>query len=300
MRRNIAPSSASSPAEDGIANRRPPAASRNEADAKTRFEETVCLGVETLLSNGLSRDDAGAILLAEISNGSAPDENEIFRTMESLGVSLDEARKVATVSKAYHSAQATQSSHGSSTISSIDVLTSRLTLRSRSPSPPPSTSQTAPPSVHTMPMLNFRNSETTGLAKATTSERSAKNCHGPRTTHQTTKATSKKGRGSSRKRGPSEQNAEKGTKRAHRVEESDKEQINLKVNEKMKGFLAGSSEAKTPKAVSLARGKTPESLRGNKRSASLSMEEESPAKRPYRERLNTEESILPSALSDDL
>ena len=227
--------------------------------------------------------------------------------MESLGVSLDEARKVATVSRAYHSAQATQSSQScstisSSTISSIDVLTSRLTLRSRSPSPPPSTSQAAPPSV-VMPMLNFRNSETTGLAKATTSERSAKNCHGPRTTHQTTKATSKKGRGSSRKRGPSEQNAEKGTKRAHRAEESDQsaaEQINLKVNEKMKGFLAGSSEAKTPKAVSLGRGKTPETLRGNKRAASLNIEEESPVKRPYRERLNTEESILPSSLSDDL
>ena len=77
MRRNIAPSSASSPAVDGIDNGRPPAASRTEADAKTRFEATVSLGVETLISNGLSRDDAGAILLAEISNGSTPDENEV-------------------------------------------------------------------------------------------------------------------------------------------------------------------------------------------------------------------------------
>ena len=77
MRRDIAPSSASSPEEDGSANRRPPAASRTEADAKIRFEETVSLGVETLLSNGLSRDDAGAILLAEISDGSTPDENEV-------------------------------------------------------------------------------------------------------------------------------------------------------------------------------------------------------------------------------
>ncbi|KAL3810598.1 hypothetical protein ACHAXA_002462 [Cyclostephanos tholiformis] len=133
----------------------PPSAT--EEDAKTRYISALSKGVNTLLGRGHGRERASTQLLNEIAHGCAPDEDEIFQTMKMLGISLEDATKVMTVSVAFRKA-----CQGRSTIEAIDELTSRLNLASllrgnassRSSSPTPSTT------AHVVPL-------TPGGAKST-------------------------------------------------------------------------------------------------------------------------------------
>lgn len=132
-------------------NSAPPSATEDEA--KTRFVEALTKGVDVLLERGHGRERASAELLNRLQTSSNsvynnPDEDEIFQTMESLGLSMEDATKVMTVSSAFRKARTTK---GGSATEAIDELTSRLNLAglshkgrsSRSPSPPPSAASVA-------------------------------------------------------------------------------------------------------------------------------------------------------------
>lgn len=111
--------------EDAQPPRRSTRTSASEAEAKTRFVSALNKGVDTLLDRCHGRERASAELLTEIADGCSPDEDEIFRTMELFGISLEDATKVMTVSAAFRKAQ---TSKGGSAVAAIDALTSRLNL----------------------------------------------------------------------------------------------------------------------------------------------------------------------------
>jgi len=98
-----------------------PSISAKEAHA--RFFSAVSEGVDMLVrEHGHGRDRATENLLNEFADGCSPSEQEVFKTMEVLGLSMDDATTVTRVATAFRNAQ---SSRGS-TVEAIDELTSRL------------------------------------------------------------------------------------------------------------------------------------------------------------------------------
>jgi len=71
---------------------------------------------------GHGREKASVEILNEIADGCQPEEDEIFKTMASFGVSMDDATKASTVSSALRRAIESEGS----AIKAIDELTSRL------------------------------------------------------------------------------------------------------------------------------------------------------------------------------
>merc|ERR1712032_314371 len=157
-------------------------------------------------------------------------------------------------------------------------LTSRLTLRSRSPSPSPSEPIISGANSNAadvqLPPIQLKRTDS---VESIESQKSAKNYQGPRPTQ--LKVKSQQGRGSSnnRKRGYIEKMSE-GKVPAKHVRSAE-----FEVKEKM-------MKAKMPKT---ARGKSPECTRG-KRSALTSHAEES----PKRLRCDTEDSIFAGAMDE--
>ncbi|KAL7530632.1 hypothetical protein ACHAXR_003606 [Thalassiosira sp. AJA248-18] len=267
--------------------------SATEEEAKTRFVSALTKGVDTLLDRGHGRERAAAELLNEIADGCSPDEDEIFQTMESLGISLEDATKVMTVSSAFRAAQATK---GRSAIEAMDELTSRLNLAdighkggsSRSPSPSPSAAS-IPSTPSTLKLTELtRNESVDSLQTRPSSAAMAKKCQRPMMrakSHQ-------QGRG--RKRALAEKTPEKLDSNVM-IEEPKTKAVgvaaaDLEVKEKMLNAKLSKADGKKPK--SLARAKSPEGglVARGKRTAALHVEESQTNKRP-RTRSQTEESI---------
>jgi len=262
----------------------PPSAT--EDVAKTRFAAALTSGVDTLLGRGHGRDRAASELLNEIADGCAPDEDEVFQTMESLGISMEDAKKVMIVSSAYRKAQTAKGGY----IEAIDELTSRLKLEdsggsSSSPSPTPSAAPlVAPTSALKMTELT-QNESVDSLLQPRPSAAMAKKGQRPARAK-----TQQQGRG--RKRAL----AEKTPENTNVMMEQPKKKAGVadfEVKEKMiNAKLSKATEGKKPKSSS-ARAKSPEGsvgVRGKRASsASLHAEEVQP-KRP-RTRSQTEESL---------
>ncbi|KAL7525469.1 hypothetical protein ACHAWF_001380 [Thalassiosira exigua] len=272
--------------------RRPLPPSATEEEAKSRFVSALSEGVGTLLERGYGRERASEELLGGIADGCSPGEDEIFQTMESLGLSLSDATKVMTVSSAFRK---TQTSRGGSTIAVIDELTSRLNLgdfsgrgRSRSPSPTPS--QTVASVTSTLSHAKFtelsRNDSGDSFQSRPLAAPMAKNVPRP---SRATKHHPQQGKG--RKRALAEKTPEKidGNVLLAEAPKGKAAKVDLEVKEKMRNAKLSKAEGKKPKVV--ARAKSPEGGLGarGKRTAALHVEE-SPSKRP-RTRSQTEESI---------
>lgn len=242
--------------------------------------------MDTLLGRGHGRDRAASELLNEIADGCAPDEDEVFQTMESLGISMEDAKKVMIVSSAYRKAQTAKGGY----IEAIDELTSRLKLEdsggsSSSPSPTPSAAPlVAPTSALKMTELT-QNESVDSLLQPRPSAAMAKKGQRPARAK-----TQQQGRG--RKRAL----AEKTPENTNVMMEQPKKKAGVadfEVKEKMiNAKLSKATEGKKPKSSS-ARAKSPEGsvgVRGKRASsASLHAEEVQP-KRP-RTRSQTEESL---------
>eukprot|EP00573_Skeletonema_grethae_P006443 CAMPEP_0201695518 /NCGR_PEP_ID=MMETSP0578-20130828/7426_1 /ASSEMBLY_ACC=CAM_ASM_000663 /TAXON_ID=267565 /ORGANISM="Skeletonema grethea, Strain CCMP 1804" /LENGTH=263 /DNA_ID=CAMNT_0048181365 /DNA_START=49 /DNA_END=840 /DNA_ORIENTATION=+ len=93
----------------------------SEDEAKTRFTASVAEGVDFLMRRGMGRERASRELLNMIADGCSPDEEEIFKVMETRGLSFYDATRVMTVAAAFNIAR----KKGAAT-ESIDQLTSRL------------------------------------------------------------------------------------------------------------------------------------------------------------------------------
>eukprot|EP00584_Thalassiosira_punctigera_P001238 CAMPEP_0172527094 /NCGR_PEP_ID=MMETSP1067-20121228/1862_1 /TAXON_ID=265564 ORGANISM="Thalassiosira punctigera, Strain Tpunct2005C2" /NCGR_SAMPLE_ID=MMETSP1067 /ASSEMBLY_ACC=CAM_ASM_000444 /LENGTH=293 /DNA_ID=CAMNT_0013310759 /DNA_START=84 /DNA_END=965 /DNA_ORIENTATION=+ len=264
----------------------PPSAT--EEEAKTRFSSALTEGVDTLLERGHGRERASAELLNEIADGCSPDEDEIFQTMKSLGISLEDAAKVITVSSAFRKARTTKSG---SSAAAIDELTTRLNLadlshRGRSPSPAPSAAASIPPTP-----LNLKMSE---LTRNESVDSFQTRPNGAKKGQRPVRATKAHREGRGRKRALAEKAP--GDSQANVMLEEPKGKVaaatDLEVKEKMLNAKLSKAEGKKPK--SSCRAKSPEGLgaaRG-KRPAAAVLEESQAAKRP-RTRSQTEESIPP-------
>eukprot|EP00571_Detonula_confervacea_P011375 CAMPEP_0172302956 /NCGR_PEP_ID=MMETSP1058-20130122/4589_1 /TAXON_ID=83371 /ORGANISM="Detonula confervacea, Strain CCMP 353" /LENGTH=302 /DNA_ID=CAMNT_0013013627 /DNA_START=28 /DNA_END=936 /DNA_ORIENTATION=+ len=262
--------------------------------AKTRFASALSKGVDTLLGRGHGRERASAELLNEIADGCTPGEDEVFQTMESLGISLEDAKKVMTVSAAFRKAQTAK---GGSPIEAIDELTSRLKLEdsshkggsSRSPSPTPSATSTLATSSTIKITDLTRNESVDSLLQSQPAAAMAKKGQRP-----TRAKSQQQGRG--RKRALAEKTPEKRDSNVM-IEEQPKNKAavaDLDVKEKlMNAKLSKAAEGKKPKSSS-ARAKSPEGglgARGKRASSAvLHVEEAAQPKRP-RTRSQTEESI---------
>jgi len=93
----------------------------SEDEAKTRFTASVAEGIDFLMRRGMGRDRASRELLNMIADGCSPDEEEIFKVMESRGLSFYDATRVITVAAAFNIAR-----NNGATTEAIDELTSRL------------------------------------------------------------------------------------------------------------------------------------------------------------------------------
>ena len=203
---------------------------------------------------------------------------QIFQTMKSLGISMEDATKVMTVSSAFRKAQTMK---GGSAVAAIDELTSRLNLtdlshKDASTRSPLTASIPSTPSTVQM----TRNESVDSLQ--TRPSAVAKKGQRP------TRAIShQQGRG--RKRALAEKTPEKSNANVMLEEPKNKAAAaDLQVKEKMLNAKLSKAEGKKPKS---ARAKSPEGLgtRG-KRTAALHVEESQSNKRP-RTRSETEESI---------
>lgn len=101
--------------------------SLTEEGAKKRFASALRNGIDALMQiYGYGRQRASEELLREIAKGddSLSLDDEVFKAMESLGVSFADATRAVTISRAFQRAR----SEKGSTIAAIDDLTSRLGL----------------------------------------------------------------------------------------------------------------------------------------------------------------------------
>ncbi|KAL9191379.1 hypothetical protein ACHAXT_001085 [Thalassiosira profunda] len=271
--------------------------SETEGEAKSKFAAAVAKGMGTLLARGHGRERASGELLGELAGGCSPNEEEIFRTMESLGISLEDATRVMTVSSAFQQAKADK---GGSAVAAIDELTTRLNLaglsthgkgRSRSPSPSPSPSGASLQSTPSHGQVSeLPKSESADSLHSRTSTTSAKKSSGPRGPN-----NMRGGGGRGRKRALAEkapQKARDGNVLAAEEPAKKKASADRAVQEKM--LHAKLAEGKKPKASSAARAKSPEGALGarGKRAAAVTLHAEEPQspKRP-RTRSQTEESF---------
>lgn len=268
--------------------------SATEEAAKTRFASALTTGVDTLLGRGHGRERASSKLLNEIADECSPDEDEVFQTMESLGISMEDAKKVMTVSSAFRKAQ---TANNGSLIEAIDEMTFRLKLEdlshiegsSRSSSPTPSaTSKVATFSTIKMTELTRNESVDSLLQNRPVAAAMAKKGQRPARAK-----SQQQGRG--RKRALAEKTPEKLDSNVM-IEEQPKNKgavADLEVKEKMMNAkLSKATEGKKPKSSS-ARAKSPEGglvTRGKRASSAALHAEEAQPKRP-RTRSQTEESI---------
>ncbi|KAL3768239.1 hypothetical protein ACHAW5_003002 [Stephanodiscus triporus] len=262
----------------------PPSAT--EEEAKTRYTSALSKGVRTLLERGQGRERASVELLNEIADGCAPDEEEIFQTMETLGISLEDATRVMTVSAAFRKAQI----QGRSTIEAIDELTSRLNLANllRGGGSPRSSSPTPSASAPVVPLTPGGAKSTEDSLHIRPSATSAKKCQRP---PRITKTQQQQGRG--RKRALAEKTPEKrdGNVMIEEKPNGKAAASDLEVKEKiMNAKLSKAEGGKKPKSSSTgaARAKSPEGGPGA-RGRRASVEESQSTKRP-RTRSQTEEN----------
>lgn len=282
---------------------RPPSAARessfppsaSEEEAKTRFASALSEGVAALSDRGHGLERASAELLGELTDACSPDEDEIFQTMEALGISLEDATKVMTVSSAFRNAQTAKCG---STLEAIDVLTSRLNLadlshkggRSRSSSPSPSAAALsvppAPPggNLKIITEPSSRNGVVDSFQTRPLVAVVAKN--GQRPVRAAVKSHGPQARG--RKRALAEKTPEPSNN------------ANVMLGEPTKKVAAGDLEvkekilnAKLSKPKSSARAKSPEALgpRGKRAAGTALHVEDSQANKRPRTRSQTEESI---------
>lgn len=289
--------------------------STTEEEAKIRFVKSLENGVGKLVAQGNGRDRISTQLLNEIANGCSPDETEIFQTMETLGISLEDATKVMTVSSAFRSAQqniSTANSATSNNTGAIDQLTSRLNLadllrgggnRSRSPSPlpSPSSSSTATKSIISTPTSSSirttelnRNESLDSLQSRNAARKGS-----------TKKASTKQQQGRGRKRALADKVYEKRDSNVM-IEEQLQQQKKNKSDVSSSASAAASAadrelnaklesaDKKLPASSSKKRAKSPESgglgVARGKRTSVVATREETP-KRARRTRSQTEESI---------
>lgn len=243
-------------------------------------------------------------MLSEIADGCSPNEDEIFQTMESLGISLEDATKVMTVSSAFRAAQATRDG---SAVHAMDELTSRLNLanlirggssRSRSPSPTPSATST----TSATPGANIQMAE---LARNESHEslQSHRSVPGMAKKGQRLTARGAKPNQQGRKRALAEKTAEKRDANVMINEQQPQKKAaaaaDLEVKEKMLNAKLSKAEGgKKPKSASAARSKSPEGglgARGKRVAPAAVLHGEESNKRP-RTRSQTEESIPESLL----
>ena len=239
--------------------------------------------------------------------------------MESLGISLEDATKVMTVSTAFRNAQTlatatntTQGDGGSSStstsaIGAIDELTSRLNLadllrggggRSRSPSPDGSIYGT-PTSTSGS---NIQISELT-RNESVDSLHSRISKNGPRSTTKASNKPQQQQQARGRKRALADKTTEKRDSNVMIDEQSKQKQSassssaaasDLDVKNKMLNAKRSKAEGNNKKPSSASRAKSPEGglgvARGKRASTSLPREE-SPSSKRARTRSETEESI---------
>jgi len=199
--------------------------------------------------------------------------------MKSLGLSLEDATKVMTVSSAFRKAQTMK---GGSAVAAIDELTSRLNLTDLSHKDGSSRSPLAASIPSTSSNVQMTRNESVDSLQTRPSAVAKKG-------QRPTRAIShQQGRG--RKRALAEKTPEKSNANVMLEEPKNKAAAaDLQVKEKMLNAKLSKAEGKKPK--SSARAKSPEGLgaRG-KRTAALHVEESQSNKRP-RTRSETEESI---------
>jgi len=209
--------------------------------------------------------------------------------MEMLGISLEDATKVMTVSSAFRKARTT---NGDSAVEAMDELTSRLNLadlsrkgeRSRSPSPSPSaTDFPSTPSNFKLSELSRNESVDSFQTRPSSVAKKGQRPMRAAKSHQ-------QGRG--RKRALAEKMPENSKSNVMLEEPKNKVAavVALEVKEKMLNAKLSKAEGKKPK--SSARAKSPEGLgaRGKRAPAVLDVEDSQAIKRP-RTRSQTEESI---------
>ena len=240
--------------------------------------------------------------------------------MESLGISLEDATKVMTVSTAFRNAQTlatatntTQGDGGSSStstsaIGAIDELTSRLNLadllrggggRSRSPSPDGSIYGTPTSTSGSNIQISelTRNESVDSLVQS----RMAKN--GQRSTTKASNKPQQQQQARGRKRALADKTTEKRDSNVMIDEQSKQKQSassssaavsDLDVKNKMLNAKRSKAEGNNKKPSSASRAKSPEGglgvARGKRASTSLPREE-SPSSKRARTRSETEESI---------
>lgn len=241
---------------------------------------------------------------------------QIFQTMESLGISLEDATKVMTVSTAFRNAQtsatATQGDGGSSStstsaIGAVDELTSRLNLadllrggggRSRSPSPEGSIYGTPTSTSGSNIQISelTRNESVDSLVQS----RMAKN--GQRSTTKASNKPQQQQQARGRKRALADKTTEKRDSNVMIDEQSKQKQSasaaaaasDLDVKNKMLNAKRSKAEGNNKKPSSASRAKSPEGGLGvarGKRASAVAPREESPSSKRARTRSETEESI---------
>jgi hypothetical protein len=209
--------------------------------------------------------------------------------METLGISLEDATRVMTVSAAFRKAQI----QGRSTIEAIDELTSRLNLANllRGGGSPRSSSPTPSASAPVVPLTPGGAKSTEDALHPRPSATSAKKCQRP---PRITKAQQQQGRG--RKRALAEKTPEKRDGNVM-IEEKPNDKVSAAADLEVKEKIMNAKGGKKPKSSStgVARAKSPEGgpgARGKRAStagASHHVEESQSTKRP-RTRSQTEEN----------
>jgi len=213
---------------------------------------------------------------------------QIFKAMEMLGISLEDATKVMTVSSAFRKARTTK---GDSAVEAMDELTSRLNLAdlsrkgesSRSPSPSPSAAN-FPSTPSNLKMSELSRNESVDSFQTRPSSVAKKG-------QRPMRAAKSHQQGRGRKRALAEKMPESSKSNVMLEEPKNKvAAVALEVKEKMLNAKLSKAEGKKPK--SSARAKSPEGMgaRGKRAPAVLDVEDSQAIKRP-RTRSQTEESI---------
>lgn len=221
------------PTSDETSRCEPFVPSVSEDEAKTRFTTSVAEGIHFLMRRGMGRDRASRELLNMIADGCSPDEDEIFKVMETRGLSFNDASSVMTVAAAFNIART-----NGATTEAIDQLTSRLDFsklaigtETRSSSPASLPSSPIKHSVHISRKDSAGSTSPTAITK--------KN---QRTKGKSDKASRTVPKG--KKRGLTE----KATTSQARTEDANKSSADIEVKKMLNAKFKDGNRAKSPEA----------------------------------------------------
>mmetsp|Transcript_28432 Transcript_28432/g.57212 ORF Transcript_28432/g.57212 Transcript_28432/m.57212 type:complete len:267 (-) Transcript_28432:158-958(-) len=223
----------------------------SEDEAKTRFTASVAEGIDFLMRRGMGRDRASRELLNMIADGCSPDEEEIFKVMETRGLSFYDATRVITVAAAFNIAR-----NNGATTEAIDELTSRLDFSRLTIST--ETRSTSPASVSSSP--NKHSVQISRIGSISPTAMTKKN---QRTTVKSDKANQALPRGKKRAL------TEKTSTTQVRTEDANNSSADIEVKEKMLNAKLKDGN----------RAKSPETKPRTKRASVQQLEESQPKKR---------------------